>query len=240
MTLAEDAIHTAPPMPTPAEMIDAALAAPDGRAVFYGVPWSCYESLLEAVGNGLPRLNYDDGDLELVMPDEEHDSCEWVASRFVEAYMDEFGIDYRPMGHTTLRDQPRRGGLEPDGAYYVQNVGKPSGGELNLAVDPPPDLAIEIDISPPTVRKSSIYARLGVPEIWRWRRGRLTVLEREPTPAGGFTYAPRERSIAFPDFPLAILTAELGRSPNPDRAKAARAFREWCRTQFAATLPGAP
>ena len=38
--------------------------------------------------------------------------------------------------------------------------------ELDLAVDPPPDLAIEVDISRSSIDKLGIYADVGVPEVW--------------------------------------------------------------------------
>ena len=39
-------------------------------------------------------------------------------------------------------------GLEPDQCYYIQNEGKVWGKDhIDLQIDPPPDLAIEIDIT---------------------------------------------------------------------------------------------
>ena len=219
MTLAE------PTLPKAAEIIRTARFALDGRAVFHGVPWSLYESLLDEVGDGWPRLTYDDGDLELIMPSRVHEKMKWMAGRFIEAYMDARGTAYEADGSVTLRLEPRRGGLEPDECYYIQSFAAIAGrDELDLAVDPPPDLAIEIELSPPAVGKVSIYARLGVPEIWRWRDGRLAVLERRPDE----TYVERSRSVALPDFPLHMLAAQLARRPHPSATQAVAEFRKWC------------
>jgi len=38
---------------------------------------------------------------------------------------------------------------------------------MDLAVDPPPDLVIEIDIPSPSFSKLPIYADMGVPDVWR-------------------------------------------------------------------------
>ena len=229
MTILDHPLHAPPQHPTPQDMLHAVGDSPDGRAAFYGVSWQEYEALLELVGDGWPRLTYDDGALELVMPYEPHEACNWSAGRFVEAFMDESGVDYKPLASTTLRHKPVRGGLEADQSYYIQNYANVADHVVDLSVDPPPDLAIEIDLSRAAVKKVSIYARLGVPEIWRWRGGRLIVLERVADPAGGFTYAERDKSLALPSFPLADLAAELARSPHPEQAAAVRAFRKACR-----------
>jgi Uma2 family endonuclease len=38
---------------------------------------------------------------------------------------------------------------------------------LDLSRDPPPDLAIEVDVTNSSLDRMSIYATLGVPEVWR-------------------------------------------------------------------------
>jgi Uma2 family endonuclease len=96
-----------------------------------------------------------------------------------------------------------------------------------LAVDPPPDLAIEIDLSAPDVEKASVYARLGVPEIWCWRDGRLAVLVRQP----GGEYAENSRSVALPDFPLSQLGAALAGYPQVEPARVVAEFRRHLRAR---------
>jgi Uma2 family endonuclease len=102
-------------------------------------------------------------------------------------------------------------------SFYARVQGR----EVNLEIDPPPDLAVEIDLSPPDVEKASIYARLGVAEIWRWRDGRLIVLALQ---AGG-GYAEIKRSIALPDLPLDELAAALAGYPQANSVRAVEAFR---------------
>ena len=143
------------------------------RLTLRGVSWSLYDQLLAVVGDGLPRMTYDRGLLELEMPSKTHETLKWIAGRFIEAYAEESGVDYDAAGSTTWRRAAIQGGLEADESYYIQNYARVRGREVDLSVDPPPDLAIEIDLSPPDIEKSSVYARLGVPEIWRWRDGRL-------------------------------------------------------------------
>jgi len=166
-------------------------------------------------------MTYDRGLLELEMPSKTHETLKWIAGRFIEAYAEEMGIDYDAAGSTTWRLASIEGGLEADESYYIQNHSRIRGREVDLTIDPPPDLAIEIDLSPPDVEKASVYARLGVPEIWRWRDGRLVVLERQPQGA----YVERHKSLALPDFPLGELAGVLGAYPGIDPAPSVAQFR---------------
>src|SRR4051794_40755475 len=82
------------------------------RLTLRGVPWSLYDQLLEVVANGLPRMTYDRGMLEMEMPSERHEALKWIAGRFIEACAEESGIDYKAVGSTTWRRQAIEGGLE--------------------------------------------------------------------------------------------------------------------------------
>jgi Uma2 family endonuclease len=198
------------------------------RLTLHGVPWLLYEQLLAVVGDGLPRMTYDRGMLEMEMPSEKHESLKWIAGRFIEAYLEESSFDFRAVGSTTWRRQAIEGGVEADESYYIQNHQRVRGREVDLATDPPPDLAVEIDLSPPDVEKTSVYARLAVPEIWRWRDGRLGVLAREPDGR----YAERPRSVALPEFPLAELAAALEHYPQNDPARSVAEFRRRLRERL--------
>jgi Uma2 family endonuclease len=191
------------------------------RVTLRGVTWPLYEQLLAVTADGSSRMTYDHGTLEIEMPSERHESLKWIAGRLIEAYAEETGVDYKALGSTTWRRQVIDGGLEADESYYIQNYQRVRGREVDLAVDPPPDLAIEIDLSPPDVEKTSVYTRLGVPEIWRWREERLTVLVRQPDGS----YAEQEASVALPAFPLRELSIALASYPSADPARMVAAFR---------------
>jgi len=177
--------------------------------------------LLATVGDGLPRMTYDRGTLEIEMPSTRHEALKWIVGRFIETYAEESGIDYEPTGSTTWHREAIEAGLEADESYYIQNRERVRGREVDLAIDPPPDLAVEIDLTKPDVEKESVYARLGVPEIWRWRDGRLVVLVRQP----GGEYAESPRGAAMPDFPLNELGEALAAYPQVVPARAVAEFR---------------
>ena len=106
--------------------------------------------------------------------------------------------------------------------------------ELDLTIDPPPDLAIEIDISRSSLDRMGIYAALGVPEIWRFdgetlRVGRLS--------ADG-TYAPSPASVALPFLPMAEVVRFLRLAEGMDHSRWGREFRAWVRDELAPRYRG--
>lgn len=170
--------------------------------VISGVTWTEYERLLEALPEDrLPHV-YFRGDLRLMSPLREHDRTKKLIARFVEMTSLEFKIGLESIGSTTLRAKKVMGGLEPDEAYYIKNEPAVRGtGELELSVDPPPDLVLEIDVTHKTAYKFSVYAAFGVPEVWRLNRGKIEFLKlvrrkRE--------YQPISRSLSFP-----MITSQL-------------------------------
>jgi Uma2 family endonuclease len=146
-----------------------------------------------------------------------------VIARLIEAYSDASGIDAEGFGSTTFNREELQMGLEPEECYYVAHAADVAAkSELDLEVDPPPDLAVEVDISPPDIAKQPIYAALGVPEIWRYDGRRLIPLRRT---ADG--YAEMEKSMAFPDLPMDRLNEFLSIGLASGQSAAVRAMREW-------------
>ncbi len=195
--------------------------------VLEGVSWELYERMLAEIGDHQHvRLTYDEGRLEIMSPSNWHEKVKTIIGRLIEAYSDEVGIPAEGHGSTTFKREDLLKGLEPDECYYVQNIAAVIGkDEVDLTIDPPPDLALEVDISPPGVARQPIYAAMGVPEIWRFDRHRVTSLHRS---ASG-RYEPSVRSLAFPDFPLEVVSrlVEIGLAKG--QAEAVRRLREWAR-----------
>ena len=69
--------------------------------------------------------------------------------------------------NTTWKRRRLLRGVEADASYYIRNAEKVVG-LLKLDVEslPPPDLAVEIDITNSSLDKFGIYAALGVQELW--------------------------------------------------------------------------
>ena len=148
----------------------------DSRFVVHGVDWNTYEAILEAFGDHGPRVTFDGGNLELMSPSPIHEFYRRIFGRLLEALAVESSIEIRGGGSMTFRRRDIERGLEPDGCYWIQNEPAVRGKQdIDLSVDPPPDLAIEIDITHSSLDRLAIYARLGIPEIWRFDGESLSI-----------------------------------------------------------------
>jgi len=195
--------------------------------VLYDVSWDFYERFLEEIGDRNIHLTYDDGTLEIMTLSFEHESWKTIIGRLIEILSLELNIPIRSVGSVTSKRKDLRKGLEPDECYYVQHESQMRGTKkLDLPRDPPPDLAIEVDISYRAINRERIYAALGVPEVWRFDGQRLHCLHL--TSAG--QYEARETSLAFPFLRIADVQRFLKVDPNRGETAVMREFRDWVRT----------
>lgn len=224
--------------------IEQQLTAPprvgEQRIVLHNISWRTYEALLHDLRqSSWPRLAYDRGELEIMAPSFNH---EYWSSRFKTAvYLIclELDVGMQPAGSTTFRREDLERGLEPDECFYIAQVAAIRGlRELDLTRDPPPDLAIEIDITRSSLDRQSIYAALGVPELWRFDGDTLRVHLRRTDG----TYEVSDHSASFPQLPLAELLPVLRETFDLDEIAFTRAFRPWLRSRLtrAPEGPGAP
>jgi Uma2 family endonuclease len=153
----------------------------EARVVLRGVSWSTYEALLADVDAPGSRITYDRGDLEIMSPFDEHERFKRLIGRLIETLTEESEIPIRSSGSTTFRSEPKRRGLEPDESYYVANEPRVRGrDEIDLAVDPPPDLVVEVKITQSAIDRMPLCAALGVPEVWRYDGRSLQVVQLQP------------------------------------------------------------
>jgi Uma2 family endonuclease len=125
----------------------------------------------------------------------------------VEKVLERQRIPFEPYGATTWQRPDLLRGLEADECYYVQSVPRIAGRiELDLTIDPPPDLAIEVEVASPLLDKVAVYGGLGVPELWRVRADGSCDMFRLDT-AGA--YQPIGVSVAVPPFTPAVLSQYL-------------------------------
>jgi Uma2 family endonuclease len=149
--------------------IVAPLLVGERRVVFKNITWQGYQQLLGILGeNRTARLTFDRGILEITMPLEEHESSGRLIERMIIILVVELGLKVKTMGSTTLDRSDLDRGAEPDNAYYIQNQSRVAGRKVDLAIDPPPDLVVEVDITHTDINKPALYASMGVPEFWRY------------------------------------------------------------------------
>jgi Uma2 family endonuclease len=195
---------------------------PENRVILKGVSWSTFKALLADVGDDRAwRIAYDEGVLEIKMPLEEHEEPKRLIESFVEAIVDELKIELRSLGSLTLEREDLTRAVEPDSCFYIQNESLVRGRNINLPNDPPPDLAIESDYTNSSVNKFTIYAAIGVPEIWRYRRESLQVYQLVDG-----KYEKCDRSLAFPFLPVAEIPGFIEQSRTVGQRAAVRLFRQ--------------
>jgi Uma2 family endonuclease len=190
------------------------------------VSWEFYGRLLREIGDQRVFVTYDHGSLELMSPSWKHERFAELFGSLIRLIAAELKVPLIGGGSTTFRSQASGVGLEPDRCFYIQHVAAVTGKqELDLAIDPPPDLVVEIEISRRMLDRLDLYARLGVPEVWRCDGRRLEVLLL--TSDG---YQTSIQSAAFPRIPIDQVIPILDQSWLTDETQWAEAVRQWIRS----------
>lgn len=203
------------------------------RTVLHNISWQTFEALLKDTGEYRgSRFAYDCGTLEIMTPLFEHENPKSNFGNFIIALAEELDIEIKSAGSTTLKRRIINQGIEPDNCYYIQNELAVRGKqELDLENDPPPDLAIEIDITSSSVNKFGIYSALGVTELWRYN-GR--VLKFYQLVEG--QYIECEFSIAFPVVSVIEMSGFIEQSKTMGEIALLKSFRAWVRDKIQDSL----
>jgi Uma2 family endonuclease len=203
------------------------IVIPPGRNLLLkDIDWSTLEELLEELGETrAARLSYSQGMLEIMVPLAEHESDKEIISNLVETLLEELDIDFWALGSTTFKNESMARAIEPDKCLYIQHEAVVRGKKrIDLTVDPPPDLAIEIDITSRT--QFDNYEKLGVPELWRYdgEHLKINVLQKGH-------YVISATSTHFPQFPLVeAIPQYVKQSQSVGRNAMMKAFRAWVRS----------
>jgi Uma2 family endonuclease len=193
------------------------------------ISWKTYESLLnELAQQGGIRLTYDRGNLEIITPSAPHEGSKKILGRFGESVSEELNVEIRSLGSLTCRREDLAIGLEPDQCYYIQNEDVVWDKEqIDLNQDPPPDLVVEIDVTSSSIDRLSLYASLGVPEVWRYDGNRLIIYQLESQ-----EYAEREVSPTFRFLSQVEMLRFLELRRTTKENALIRLFREWVGSQI--------
>jgi Uma2 family endonuclease len=148
---------------------------------------------------------------------------------FVFVLTEELDLPLENCGDMTCDREDLERGIEPDECFYLKNALKMRGKrKLDFAVDPPPDLAVEIDLTTDARRRMSIHAAIGIPEIWRYDGDAVFIYLMQPDGR----YAVADHSRAFPLISAAALTQFIRQRAETDDSGLVRLFRQWVRQQF--------
>ena len=194
---------------------------PGSRITVPDISWREFETILQELGeNRGSRIAYSHNTLEIMVPLPDHERSKVLISDIVKILLRRQERDWESLGSTTFRRELKAAGVEPDDCFYIENyeavIGK---SRLDLAVDPPPDLAIESDYTSKT--KLDAYVALQVPELWIYDRGlRIYLFERDD-------YIEVETSPTFPGLSIKTMVEQvIQQARQVGSSRALRAFEE--------------
>jgi Uma2 family endonuclease len=217
-TITQPPVPVVPSPPSPQPVVA------EQRVLLTGIRWQTYEALLEDLGDRHVFLTYDRGTLEIMAPLFRHESYTAVLGRLVEILAEALDMPFKGAWSTTFRRRDLERGLEPDRSFYIAHVAAIVGKlELDLSRDPPPDLAIETDVTHSSLDRMSIYASLGVPEVWRFDGEQLQVNHLQP----GAGYRPTGASLSFPTLPVGEVVTLVREVVALDDLSQVRMIRAW-------------
>lgn len=195
------------------------------RVILDNISWCTYLAILNDTKNCRGRITYDRGTLEIMAPSKIHENLKRLIGRMVETLTEELNIDIESASSTTFMREDLERGFESDECYYIQHTADIRGkDELDMMVDPPPDLLIEIDISRSSLRKFGIYHALGVPEVWRYDGDilRFYVLQSED-------YVEVQESAVLAPLSVTQISHFLSQRLEQSETSLIRGFRQWVR-----------
>ncbi|MBW4678439.1 MAG: Uma2 family endonuclease [Desmonostoc geniculatum HA4340-LM1] len=193
-----------------------------------GISWSGYKNILAELGeNRNSRISYSQGVLEIMAPLPEHEVGKVIIGDLLKVILEELDIEFWSLGSTTFDQEKMDAGVEPDDCFYIENEAAVRGKDrIDLTVDPPPDLAIEIDITSRT--RFNNYQLLGVPELWRWNGNKLEI-----NVLINGKYIESNNSSIFPILPInQVIPEYLKRCKTDGRNATMKVFRAWVRKQI--------
>ena len=194
------------------------------RVVLYNISWQQFENLLIDLGESrAARVAYDNGTLEIIKPLLQQEYYKEAIGDAVKDIAEELEINYESYGSTTWKREARLAGIEPDNCFYFQNEAKIRGKlKFNLNQDPPPDLALEIDLTSKSLDRFPLYARLGVPEIWCYDAGELKIYQLQNE-----AYLEVEISSVFPMLRVQEIPEIIEQNRPNGRRAIRQAVRNW-------------
>jgi Uma2 family endonuclease len=201
---------------------------PGSQLLIKEINWKIYEQILEDLGEDRAmRVNYSQGVLEIMNPLPEHEDDKVMIGDFVKVILEELDREFRSLGSTTFKSEAMNQGIEADDCFYIENEARIRGKKrIDLAIDPPPDLAIEIDLTSRTKLKN--YQVLGVKEVWRFDGKELSIYVLEKG-----EYSRSSVSFHFPGLSLIeAIPNYLEQSQIQGRNTVFKQFRSWIREQI--------
>lgn len=199
------------------------------RTLLRNISWQTFKAMLVDMGSErATRLAYDKGLVEIMTPLMPHENSNRLIEVFVGVLCEELGLEIKRAGSLTLTRDDLERGAEPDSSYYIQN--EPlvrDKAEIDLDNDPPPDLVLEVEYSRSRIDKLSLYAAMGIPEVWRYNGSVLRIYRLESG-----QYVQCNNSPTFTPIAVTEIPKFLQQSRKVGEITCTRNFRNWIRQQL--------
>lgn len=194
-----------------------------GDVILPNISWQTYQAILVDMGDrSSVRLVYDRGVLEIRMPSDIHEAINRLLARIVGVLAEELDLPLKEFGSVTLNRSDLKKGAEPDSCFYIQNADRIRGNRIDISVDPPPDLIIEVDITNSSARSFAVYQQLGIGEVWRYANGVVKIFQLQDG-----DYIECEFSSIFGMISGDVLGRFLQMSATENSTSIVRAVRKW-------------
>lgn len=194
--------------------------------LLHPVSWETFNQLLAELGDQRnKRLAYYQGTLEIMSPLGKHENSNRFIESLISVIADELNLNIKKFGSLTLNSQQQ--GVEPDSCYYIKNEFRVrSQQNIDLEIDPPPDLVLEVDMTSGSLNKLPIYANFRVPEFWQYDGEKLTVFLLEEA---SNTYQEVNQSKLFPFLDFKQIPQLIQHSLEIGETATLKQFRQWVR-----------
>ncbi|MBH8561466.1 Uma2 family endonuclease [Nostoc sp. CENA67] len=202
------------------------------RVLLHNITWQTFKTMLAEMGcERNSRLAYDNGTIEIMTPLMPHESSNRLIEVFVGVLCEELGLEIRRAGSLTLTRDDLEKGAEPDSSYYIQNELLVRNKEnIDLAIDPPPDLVLEVEYSRSAIDKFRLYAAMGIPEFWRYNGGVLRISTLEAGQYSEVQTSPTFAPVLVKEIPRFIQEAKKN-----GEIATTLAFRAWVQQNISGT-----
>lgn len=196
------------------------------RTLLKNISWQTFKTMLAEMGDERQsRLAYEHQTLEIMTPLMPHENSNRMIEGFIVVLLEEFDREFRRSGSLTLTRDDLEFGGEPDSSYYIDNELLVRDKEnINLEIDPPPDLVLEVEYSRPAIDKLRLYAALGIPEFWRYNGSVLRIYTLIDGKYIEVQTSPTFSLVSVKEIPRFIQEAKKN-----GENKTTRAFRAWVR-----------
>ena len=149
------------------------------QVVWLYVNWESYKQLDDKREHQPgTRFTFSEGVLQIMSVGFTHERLNRRLAMLVGLLAESGEVDFEPAGETTFRREDLEKGFQPDSCFYFTCLDELRAKEdVNLDVDPPPDLILEIDITSSSLNRLPLFAAVGVPEVWRYEKGAIKIYQ---------------------------------------------------------------